>query len=47
MKRLFKILSGLVGGVVLLLVLVAVLLPLIYDKEDLKKAYTDPREGDS
>ena len=38
MKRLFKILSGLVGGVVLLLVLVAVLLPLIYDKEDLKKA---------
>ena len=38
MKRLFKILFGLAGGVVLLLVLVAVLLPLIYDKEDLKKA---------
>lgn len=38
MKRLFKILFGLVGAVVLVLVLVAVLLPLIYDKEDLKKA---------
>jgi AsmA protein len=38
MKRLFKILFGLVGAVVLLLVLAAVLLPLIYDKEDLKKA---------
>ncbi len=38
MKRLFKILFGLVGALVLLLLLAAVLLPLIYDKEDLEKA---------
>ena len=38
MKRLFKILAGLIGLVVLLFVLAAVLLPIIYDKEDLEKA---------
>ena len=38
MKRLFKILLGLAGALVLLLVLAAVALPLIYDKEDLKEA---------
>jgi len=38
MKRLFKILLGLVGAIVLLLVLAGLLLPLIYDKEDLKAA---------
>ena len=38
MKRLFKILLGLVGLIVILLVVTAVLLPVIYDKEDLKAA---------
>ena len=38
MKSVFKILLGLAVAVVLLLVLAGVLLPLIYDKEDLKKA---------
>ena len=38
MKRIFKILLGLVGGLVLLMILTAVLLPMIYDKEDLKQA---------
>ena len=38
MKRLVKILLGLVGLVVVLLVLTAVLLRVIYDKEDLKAA---------
>ena len=37
MKSVFKILLGLAVAVVLLLVLAGVLLPLIYDKEDLKK----------
>ena len=37
MKSIFKILLGLVGGVILLLILATVLLPLIYDKEDLEK----------
>ena len=36
MKRLLKILVGLIGLIILLFVLAAVLLPLIYDKEDLK-----------
>jgi len=38
MKRIFKILFGLIGAAVLLLVLAAFLLSLIYDKEDLKNA---------
>jgi AsmA protein len=38
MKGLLKILLGLVGAIVLLLVLTAVLLPLIFDKNDLKQA---------
>ncbi|MBT8064227.1 MAG: AsmA family protein, partial [Gammaproteobacteria bacterium] len=38
MKRIFKILLGLIGAVILLLVLAAFVLPLIYDKEDLKAA---------
>jgi AsmA protein len=38
MKGLLKILLGLVGAMVLLLVLTAVLLPLIFDKNDLKQA---------
>jgi len=38
MKGLLKILLGLVGAIVLLLVLTVVLLPLIYDKDDLKQA---------
>ena len=38
MKSVFKILLGLAVAVVLLLVLAGLLLPLIYDKEDLKKA---------
>ena len=38
MKRLFKILAGLIGLVVLLFVLAAVLLPIIYDKEDMEAA---------
>jgi len=37
MKGIFKILLGLVGGIIVLLILAAVLLPLIYDKEDLEK----------
>ena len=41
MKRLFKILAGLIGLVVLLFVLAAVLLPFIYDKEDLEKTLAD------
>jgi AsmA protein len=38
MKRVLKILLGLAGAVVLLMVLAAVVLPLVYDKEDLKQA---------
>jgi len=38
MKGIFKILLGLVGAVVVLLILAAVLLPLIYDEDDLKQA---------
>lgn len=38
MKRLLKILLGLAAALVVLLVLAAVLLPLMYDKEDLKQA---------
>ena len=37
MKSIFKILLGLVGGVIVLLILATVLLPVIYDKEDLEK----------
>ena len=37
MRGIFKILLGLVGGVIVLLILATVLLPLIYDKEDLEK----------
>jgi len=37
MKGIFKILLGLVGGVIVLLILATFLLPLIYDQEDLKK----------
>ncbi|MBT8058398.1 MAG: AsmA family protein [Gammaproteobacteria bacterium] len=38
MKRIFKILLGLLGAVIVLLVLAALVLPLVYDKEDLKAA---------
>jgi AsmA protein len=38
MKKLFKILLGLVAALVLLMVLAGVLLPYFFDKEDLKKA---------
>jgi len=38
MKGIFRILLGLVGAVVVLLILAGVLLPLIYDEEDLKQA---------
>ncbi len=38
MKFIFKILLGLVGGIAVLLILATILLPVIYDKEDLKKA---------
>jgi AsmA protein len=38
MKGISKILLGLAGAVVILLVLAAVVLPLIYDKDDLKRA---------
>ena len=38
MKGIFKILLGLVGAIIVLLMLAAVLLPLIYDEEDLKQA---------
>ncbi len=38
MKRLLKILLGLAAAIVLLLVLAAVLLPVIYDTDDLKQA---------
>jgi AsmA protein len=38
MKRIFKILLGLIGAVIVLLVLAALVLPLVYDKEDLKAA---------
>ena len=38
MKSVVKILLGLVGGFILLLVLAALVLPLIYDKNDLKQA---------
>lgn len=38
MNRIFKILLGLVGAIILLVVLAAVALPLIFDKEDLKGA---------
>ncbi len=38
MRRIFKILLGLTGAAIVLLVLAAVLLPLIYDKDDLKQA---------
>jgi AsmA protein len=38
MKSIFKILLGLVGSVIVLMILATVLLPLIYDKEDLEKA---------
>lgn len=41
MKRLFKILAGLIGLVILLFVLAAVIVPMIYDKEDLKKTLAD------
>lgn len=37
MKGFFKILAGLIGTVIVLILLAAVLLPLIYDTEDLKK----------
>ena len=37
MKGVIKFLLGLLGGVIVLLILATVLLPLIYDKEDLKK----------
>ena len=37
MKRIFKILLVLVLAVVITLILAAVLMPMIYDKEDLKK----------
>jgi len=36
-KNIIRILLGLVGGLIVLLILAAVVLPLIYDKEDLKK----------
>ena len=35
MSRIFKIMLGLVSGVIVLLILATVLLPLIYDKDDL------------
>ncbi len=38
MKRIFKILLGLVGGLIVLLILASLLLPLIYNKEDLEKS---------
>ena len=38
MKRLFKIVLGTVGAVILLLVVAAIVLPLVYDTEDLKQA---------
>jgi AsmA protein len=38
MKRMIKILLALAGALVLLLVLAAVVLPLVYDKQDLKQA---------
>jgi len=38
MKKLLKILLGLVGALVLLMVIAGVVLPFMYDKEDLKKA---------
>jgi len=38
MKGIFKILLGLIGSVVLVLILAAVVLPLVYDKDDLKQA---------
>ena len=37
MKRIFKILLGLIGGIIVLMIVAAVVLPLIYDKEDLEK----------
>jgi len=38
MKRIFKILLGLLAAVVVVLALAAVVLPLVYDKDDLKQA---------
>ena len=38
MARLIKILAGIFGALILLLVLVALLLPLLFDKDDLKHA---------
>ncbi len=38
MKIIVKILLGLIGGIAVLLILATILLPIIYDKEDLKKA---------
>ncbi len=41
MARLIKILAGTLGAVILLLVLAALLLPLLFDKDDLKQAIGD------
>jgi len=41
MKRIFKIILGLIGGALLLLILAAIALPMIYDEEDLKLAIAD------
>jgi AsmA protein len=38
MKSLIKALVGIIGGIIILLILAAILLPLIYDSEDLKNA---------
>ncbi|NIV19465.1 MAG: hypothetical protein GWN54_02175, partial [Gammaproteobacteria bacterium] len=37
MKNLFKILLGLIGVVILLMVGAAIVLPMIYDTDDLKR----------
>ena len=38
MARLIKILAGIFGALILLLVLAALLLPLLFDQDDLKQA---------
>ena len=41
MAKLIKILAGALGAFILLLVLTALLLPLLFDKDDLKLAISD------
>ena len=41
MNRIFKVVLGLVGAVILMAVLAAVLLPLLFDEQDLKNAISD------